>query len=257
MKFNQFIYEIKKKIAEESFSGSIHITQNDETIYANAYGYANRAEKIPNRIDTSFAIASGTKLFTALAIGHLVDDGIFTLDDRAFDLIKAPLDALKASNPSIESIMTPDRYNDNITVAQLLSHTSGMPDYYDEEIGDYEEFKLPVANHELHSPFDYFACFPNREAKFQPGSRFSYSNGGYILLSAIVEAQSGISFQSYVEKKILKPLGMVHSGFFLMNQLPANTALGYVDESNPFKTNIYDVPIIALVMVACLHHPKT
>lgn len=231
MRFNQFIDTIKKQIKEDHFSGAIHITQNDETIFANAYGYANRADKIPNRIDTSFGIASGTKLFTALAVGKLIEDGKLTLDSRVFDIVKYSFNR--------------KYYDERITVAQLLSHTSGIPDYYDEDIiDDFDNFELSVPNHKLKSPYDYLVTFPEREKKFAPGNGFSYCNGAYILLSAIVETLADIPFQKYVEERILEPMNMKHSGFFSFNALPTNTALGYITDGDIVRTNIYDLPII-------------
>jgi CubicO group peptidase (beta-lactamase class C family) len=80
--------------------------------------------------------------------------------------------------------------------------------------------------------------------KFYPGEKFSYSNSGYVLLAAIVSELSGISYASFVEEHIFKAVGMNKSGFFELNRLPENTALGYVEDENGWRTNVYNLPII-------------
>ena len=93
-------------------------------------------------------------------------------------------------------------------------------------------------------PRDYLPVFPDEEMKFSPGQRFSYSNGGYILLGVIIEQISGVAFREYVTQQILIPSGMTRSGFFAFNQLPANTANGYIEDDKGWRTNIYNLPII-------------
>lgn len=231
MNIQSLIEKITNHITEHDFSGVIHITQGNHILFSQAQGYANRAEKIPNRIDTAFAIASGTKLFTALAAGCLIDDGLLSLDSKAFDLFEHSLDS--------------KLYDPRITVAQIMSHTSGMPDYLDEYLEvDFDHFELSVPNHKLMTPLDYLPTFPKRDKKFEPGTKFNYCNGAYIVLSAIIENLAKTTFQAFVEERVLKPLEMNHSGFYKMNALPANTALGYIIENNEFLTNIYNVPII-------------
>ena len=80
--------------------------------------------------------------------------------------------------------------------------------------------------------------------EFSPGERFSYSNGGYILLGVVIEELTGMKYQDFVEQQIFRPTGMERSGFFSMDRLPENTALGYVEEEAGWRTNIYNLPII-------------
>lgn len=79
---------------------------------------------------------------------------------------------------------------------------------------------------------------------FQPGERFHYHNAGYILLGLIVEELTGLEFTEYIDKNIFLPCEMKNSGYFSMDQLPKNTALGYIDEENgAWRTNVYSLPI--------------
>ncbi|MCJ7552184.1 MAG: beta-lactamase family protein [Anaerolineae bacterium] len=216
-------------IEEHDFSGVIRISHAGEAIYECAAGYADRANRIPNTMETRFGIASGTKLFTALAIGKLIGSGKITLDARLKDIIDLgfPL------------------YSEDITIQHLLTHTSGIPDYYDEEkVSDFDGFTVAVPWSELRGPRDYLAVFPDQPMKFTPGERFSYSNGGFITLGIVIEEISGRRYRDFVESEIFERAGMSRSGSFAMNKLPGNTAFGYVEEDDGWRTNIYDLPII-------------
>ena len=80
--------------------------------------------------------------------------------------------------------------------------------------------------------------------KFEPGTRFSYSNGGYILLGVVIEELTGMKYQEYVTDEIFKAIGMDRSGYFAFNRLPEKTALGYIEEDGSWRTNIYNLPIV-------------
>ena len=217
-------------LAQETyFSGVISIQQDRKSIYQSAFGYADRSSRISNRVDTRFGIASGTKIFTALSIGKLIESGHLDFSSRVAELI--PWDF--------------PQYSAEVTIRQLLTHTSGIPDYYDEEnVDDFDNFTVAVPWQELKGPRDYLAVFPDQAMKFPPGERFSYSNGGYILLGVVIEELSGMRFQDFVEQQIFLSIGMSRSGFFAMNRLPENTAFGYVEDAQGWRTNIYNLPII-------------
>jgi CubicO group peptidase (beta-lactamase class C family) len=80
--------------------------------------------------------------------------------------------------------------------------------------------------------------------KFAPGERFSYSNGGYILLGVVIEELSGLKYQDFVEQAIFKAIGMNQSGYFALNKLPEKTASGYVEEGGGWRTNVFNLPIV-------------
>ncbi len=88
------------------------------------------------------------------------------------------------------------------------------------------------------------AVFPDEEMQFAPGERLSHSNGGYILLRVVIEAVTGMTYQGVVEQTIFKPIGMHQSGYFAMNKLPEKTALGYIEEPDGWRTNIYNLPVV-------------
>ncbi len=126
-----------------------------------------------------------------------------------------------------------------------MTHTSGIPDYFDEElIADFDNFTVAVPWNLLKGPRDYLQVFPDEPMKFTPGQRFSYSNGGYILLGVIVEELTGMAYRDYVTQQIFQPAGMTRSGFFSFNRLPENTASGYIEDDQGWRTNIYNLPII-------------
>ncbi|MDF1513531.1 MAG: serine hydrolase [Anaerolineae bacterium] len=216
-------------VNEVNFSGVISISSRQKVVYQRAAGYADRSSRVLNTMNTRFGIASGTKFFTALAIGKLIDDGQLSLGTKLSDILCLPFDC----------------YSSNITIQHLLTHTSGIPDYFDEElIDDFDNYKVAVPWSELEEPRDYLAVFPDAPMKFQPGERFSYSNGGYILLGVIIEELSEIKYREYVTEKILIPSEMHRSGYFAFNRLPESTAYGYIEEKQGWRTNIYDLPII-------------
>lgn len=220
---------INTAIEKNNFSGVVSIREGGKITYEKAVGYAERSNKRNNKLDTKFGIASGTKLFTALAIGKLVEQGKISFETKVLDLIKYKFPL----------------YSKEVTIEHLLTHTSGIPDYFDEEkITDFDNFTVDVPWYEMKEPADYFPIFPQETMKFSPGERFSYCNSGFILLAAIVEEVSGMKYKDFVEQEIFKAVGMNNSGFFALNQLPANTAVGYVEENNGWRTNVYNLPIV-------------
>ncbi|MGC9348678.1 MAG: serine hydrolase domain-containing protein [Anaerolineae bacterium] len=230
MEFREIEETLPDAIAAHDFSGVIRIRHGDSVIYEGASGYADRSNRIKNTLDTRFGIASGTKFFTALAIGKLIENGKLTLDTRLADVVDLGF----------------PQYAPEITIQHLLTHTSGIPDYYDEEaVEDYDNFTVAVPWSELRGPRDYLAVFPEGPMKFTPGERFSYSNGGYIALGIVIEELSGRAYRDFVTEEILRAYGMARSGFFAFNKLPGETAFGYVEEDEGgWHTNIYNLPVI-------------
>jgi len=216
-------------IDAHAFSGVVSLRQGGQVLFDQAAGYADRSNKIANTIDTRFGIASGTKFLTALAIGKLIAAQQVTFSTRLRDCV-----ALNFPH-----------YAPEITIQHLLTHTAGIPDYFDEEkFTDFDHFSVSRPWYELRGPRDYLAVFPDEAMKFPPGSQFSYSNGGYILLGVVIEELTGLKYQEYVEQAIFSAIGMKRSGFFAFNQLPEKTAFGYIEEADGWRTNIYNLPIV-------------
>ena len=229
MEHTQLTKTLNISIEEHAFSGVISIRQQGTVLYERAAGYADRSNKIENTLETRFGIASGTKFFTALAIGKLIEAKKLSFSTRLKDCI-----ALNFPG-----------YSQEITIRHLLTHTSGIPDYYDEEkITDFDNFTLSTPWYALKGPRDYLAVFPDEAMKFAPGERFSYSNGGYILLGVVIEELTGMRYQDFVDQAIFKAIGMNQSGYFALNKLPEKTATGYVEEAEGWRTNIYNLPIV-------------
>ncbi len=223
------INKIDKLITEKNFSGVITIMKGEKEVYNKANGYANRPLEINNELDTTFGIASGTKLFTALGILKLVEEGKIKLDDLAFDYIDKDFPT----------------YSSSVTIKQLLSHTSGIPDYYDEDlIEDFDNFTVSVPWCLLKKPSDYLEVMPEREMKFVPGSDFHYNNGAYIFLAMIIEKIAG-DYHKYITDEVLLKHGLNNSGFYHFDQIPKGVANGYIDlDDGNYKTNIYSLPIV-------------
>ena len=229
MEHAQLAKTLDAAIEERAFSGVISIRQHGAALYERAAGYADRSNQVANTLETRFGIASGTKFFTALAIGKLIEEGKLSLSTRLKECVALDF----------------PRYSPDITIGHLLGHTSGIPDYFDEEqVEDFDNFSLSIPWYALKGPRDYLAVFPDESMKFAPGERFSYSNGGYILLGVVVEELAGMRYQDFVEQKIFWPIGMDRSGYFAFNKLPESTALGYVEEAQGWRTNIYNLPIV-------------
>ncbi|MEM7348952.1 MAG: serine hydrolase, partial [Chloroflexota bacterium] len=164
--------------------------------------------------------------FTALGIGKLISQNRLTLDTK-----------MSALDSAFHTFIDPEA-----TILQLLTHTSGIFDYYDEEvIEDFDNFFVDIPWYNLASPSDYWPLFEGQPMKFVPGTRFSYSNGGYTFLSLLIERLSNCPFHTFIADEILTPAGMNDSGFFAFNVLPLNTAYGYLADRQ--TTNIFNLPI--------------
>ncbi|ACQ70407.1 beta-lactamase [Exiguobacterium sp. AT1b] len=213
---------------DETCSGVYLVTNRNGSIHQ-SYGYANRSEQIQHDVTTRFGIASGCKLFTAIAISQLVEQGKLSF------------------STSLDSFQTFDlpHLSPNVTVHQLLTHTSGIPDYFDESVSDdFEALWHDIPMYRLQQLRDFLPLFQQKSMKDEPGSRFSYNNAGYILLGLIVEEVTGQSFTDYVEQSIFQPAGMTDSGYFSLDALPSKTALGYIDHPDgTWRTNQYAIPI--------------
>jgi len=210
-----------------NFSGSIYVQQEKEVVANVSYGFANRSEQIKNQSDTRYSIASGSKIFTAIAICQLVQTGKLSLQSRVKD-------CLNINIPHLDS---------TITVHHLLTHSSGISDYFDEEImTNYEELWIKSPMYKVRELEDFLPLFKEKPMKHSVGSKFHYNNAGYILLGLIIEQASKQTFSSYVEEHIFKRASM-DAGYFEMDSLPGRVALGYIEDlNNTWKTNIYSIP---------------
>jgi CubicO group peptidase (beta-lactamase class C family) len=220
---------IKETSKEIDFSGVIGVKVGDDLIHSSAHGYSNRSDEIMNTTETRFGIASGCKLFTAIAICQLIQKGKLSVESKLQDCL-----------PMVFS-----NFHQNVTIHHLLTHTSGIPDYFDEEVmEDFEELWQKNPMYHIKRLKDFLPMFQDGVMMFQPGGRFHYNNASYIVLGLIVEELTGLEFSEYINKNIFLPCEMKNSGYFSMDKLPKNTALGYIDEENgAWRTNVYSLPI--------------
>lgn len=207
----------------DEFSGVLSIRRGDEVIGEWAVGLADRTAGAANTPETRFGLASGTKTFTAITVLSLVEEGVLTLQTPAREVLGADLPLIA----------------DDVTIDHLLTHTSGIGDYLDEEIDALAPMTVPVQ--ELDSTPAYLAVLDGFETKFPAGERFSYCNGGYVVLAIIAERVSGIPFTELVGQRVFERAGMTASGFPRSDLLPAGTATGYKDDG---RTNVFALPVV-------------
>src|SRR6266511_5846052 len=172
------------------FSGVVRVDRSGSIELAKAYGPADRGHEISNTIDTQFAIASGTKGLTALAVVSLIEDG-------SLDLATPARSRLGGDLPLIR---------DDVTIEHLLSHRSGIGDYLDEEAHhEITDYVMPVPVHELATTEQYLAVLGGHPTAFPPGERFAYCNSGYVVLASIAERASGVEFHELVRRRVCEP----------------------------------------------------
>lgn len=217
-----------KSLIDEGFRGNILIVRKGAVLYESSSGFADLANEIPNTMDTRFATASAGKTFVAVGILQLVERGLIKLGDTLGTLLDIDL---KQIDP-------------DVTVEQLLNHTSGVPDYFDETVmGDYEDLWKDYPCSKIRSNNDLFPLFIDKAMMYPRGEKFQYNNTGYVLLAAIIEKISGMDFDAYLKKNIFDVCGMDSTGYFEMDRLPSKCAHNYIycEKTNDYRTNIFSV----------------
>jgi CubicO group peptidase (beta-lactamase class C family) len=207
----------------DGFSGVISIRRDDEVLGEWAVGLADRTAGVANTPHTRFGLASGTKTFTAVTVLSLVADGLLTLDRAARELLGDDLPLIA----------------DDVTIDHLLTHTSGIGDYLDEEVDALAPLTIPAQR--LDSTPAYLPMLEGFPTKFPAGDRFSYCNGGYVALAVLAERAAGESFDQLVADRVFAPAGMTSSGFPRSDLLPPGTATGYKDDG---RTNVFELPVV-------------
>ncbi len=186
------------------FSGSALIGVGDAIVWQFAAGLADRDERLPNRVDTLFNLGSMNKMFTAVAVLQLVEQGEMSLDDTIADVL-----------PDYPNIEVAER----VTVRQLLTHTSGLGDTFTPEFAeDPNRFR---------SNADYLPLFVDRPLAFEPGTSVGYSNAGFVVLGMIIEHVSGRDYYEYVRTQVFEPAGMSRTDSYALEDDVADMAMGY------------------------------
>ncbi|MGW6443318.1 serine hydrolase domain-containing protein [Lentzea sp. NPDC055074] len=219
--------DIDKIASDTGFSGVVQIDRAGEIEFVKAYGLANRTYGVPTTPDTRFGIASGGKGFTALTVLSLVREGKLALDTTARSLLGDDLPLIA----------------DDVTVEHLLTHTSGIGDYLDEE-GDWEADDYVIgAVHVLTTTEAYLPLLDGIPTKFKAGERFGYCNGGYVVLALLAERASGQGYHDLVRSRVLEPADMTRTAFLRSDELPADAAVGYLEGGD--RSNVFHLPVLA------------
>ena len=183
--------------SEGIVGGAVRFICDGRPLAHHEHGFADRARGVPVTERTIFHYASITKTLTAIAIMQLRDRGRLTLDDRATSFI-----------PELRMVHDPYGSMDSVTIRMLMSHAAGFqnPTWPWTRGEDWEPFEPTTWN-------QLVAMLPYEKLLFKPGTRFSYSNPGFIYLGRIIEQLSGDPWETYIQKNIFSPLGLARSYF--------------------------------------------
>ncbi len=217
-----------EEMIDEGFRGNIYIVQNDRVLCERESGFADLPNEIPNTLETKFASASAGKVFVAAGILQLIEQERIKYDDTLGMLLDIPFHDI-------------DR---DVTVKQLLNHTSGVPDYFDESVMDeYEELWIDYPNYKIRHNSDLLPLFINKPMMYPKGEKFQYNNSGYVLLAMMIEKVTGMYFDQYLKENIFDRCGMKATGYYELDKLPARCANNYIfcPDTNEYRTNIFSV----------------
>ncbi|CAG7596829.1 Penicillin-binding protein 4* [Paenibacillus solanacearum] len=191
-------------VKEQQYSGVIAVARAGDIVFQQAYGMANYEHQVPVRLDTKFYIASITKPMTAMAVLMLSEEGRLELHR-----------SVRAYLPELTQV------DERITLHQLLTHTSGLPDF--EVLWDFQAQKQKL----LYPGARILELIEGQPLDFEPGTGWKYCNTGYNLLGLVIERISGVSYSDFLRKRILEPLGMSDTGFGDAQSIVEDLASGY------------------------------
>lgn len=195
---------VEARAKADQFSGTVLVALGDRVLVSRSAGLAHRELRVPMTLDTRLEIASMSKLLTRIAILQLVQAGKLALGDTVGKFLP------DYPNAAVRSAAT---------VEQLLAHRSG--------IGSFWNAEYMARRAEIRSVNDYLALFQRDSLLFPPGTGTAYSNGGYVVLGAIIERVSGTAYHDYVRDRILRPAGMTRTTPYDRLRLPSDLAVGY------------------------------
>ena len=221
---SELITALRKKLDEDvaagRFAGAALVARNGKTVFAQAYGLADREKKTPNTLKTRFRLGSMNKMFTAVSTMQLVQSGKLDL--------KAPFGNYLTDYPNKD-------FASKVTIEQMLTHTGGTGDIFGP---DFEKHRL-----ELKTLRDYVNLYGQRALEFEPGSRWQYSNYGFLLLGVVIEKVSGQSYYDYVRDHIFKPAGMTSTASEPEDQTVSERSVGYMKgEGGGWQRNTDTLP---------------
>lgn len=215
-KLDTFAKSIESFVHNDRFSGCVYITKGGQVFFQGSYGYASKAYRVPNQINTQFNIGSIGKMFTSVAVAQLVGAQKIGFED--------PI------NKYISEEWFPHDLSKHIQVRHLLSHTSGLDDYFE------------VLYTEPHTSIfrdmeDYRPLLSRLKCQFSPGSSWAYCSAGYVLLGVLIEKVAEMSYFDYIQKNIFDRAKMEHSNFLDADITVLNRATGYYKDGEICRSN--------------------
>lgn len=204
----------------DAFSGTVMIARDGRPLFQRACGLANRADTIPMRIDTKLNLGSMNKMFTAVAIAQLVEAGKLAFDDPVGKHLPEYPDGEVAAK---------------VRIHHLLTHTSGLGSHFTDEFQNASRTRFRTVR-------DFMGIVEKQKLAFEPGTRWQYSNSGFLLLGATIEKVTGRSYFDYVREHIYQPAGMANTDAYEMDEPVPNLAIGYVrDREQParWRNNLF------------------
>ena len=204
------IADLMQQQGGNGFSGAVVVAHEGQPIFAHAYGEADRAARRVNTLDTPFNLASNNKMFTALLIAQLEEEGKLAWNDTVGKFVP--------DWPQAE-------VREKVTIEHLLTHTSGLGEFW----GPAHDAKAAS----LDTVAEYADLIRSDAPAAEPGRNFRYSNNGYVLLGLIAEKITGKSYYDLVRERIYRPAGMVHSDHYLTTDTGSGVAIGYQRDGSP------------------------
>lgn len=208
---------------KESFAGTVLVARGGTVLATGAWGLADRTWNIPNRLDTRFNLGSMNKMFTAVAVLQLVEQKKLTLDDHV--------------SKYLGSDWLAEDLTKQLTVRQLLNHTSGLGTYFTPQFQRSSRTLFRTVD-------DFKPLIRDQRPAFTPGTSWAYGNVNYVLLGAIIEKVTGRSYFDYVRERIHQPAGMKDTDCYDLDTAVPNLAVGYVRQESPsgavWRNNVFE-----------------
>jgi CubicO group peptidase (beta-lactamase class C family) len=208
------------------FSGTVLVAKDGKTLYSGAFGDANKDFGVPNKLDTKLNLGSMNKMFTAVTIAQLVEQGKLSYED--------PLSKFLPDYPSAAAAQ-------KIRIKHLLTHTAGLGSYFNAEFQRSSRARFRTVD-------ELMQLAKGDSMAFEPGSRWSYSNTGMLVLGKVIEVVTKQDYFDYVREHVAKPAGMLNTDAYELDRVNPNLAVGYQREYGPDGTKRYRNNIFMHVM---------
>jgi CubicO group peptidase (beta-lactamase class C family) len=210
----------------DAFSGAVLLAKDGKVLYSAAFGSANKDFGAPNTIDTKFNLGSMNKMFTSIVIAQLVEQGKLSYED--------PLSKFLPDYPSAAAAQ-------KVKIKHLLTHTSGLGSYFNDEFFRSSRDRFRTVD-------DMMQLAKGESLAFEPGTRWSYSNTGMLVLGRVIEVVTKQDYFDYVREHVALPAGMSRTDAFELDRVNENLAVGYEKEWTDDGTKRYRNNIFMHVM---------